>query len=58
MFWNFLTVTGRNMLKPLRVLPLQIGRIDFAPVLAIALVLVASRFAERGLTDLYRRLPF
>jgi uncharacterized protein YggT (Ycf19 family) len=57
-FWNFLAVTGRNMLRPFRVLPLQIGRIDFAPLLAIAVVLVASRFAERGLTDLYRRLPF
>jgi len=57
-FWNFLAVTGRNMLRPLRVLPLQIGRIDLAPLFAIALVLVASRFAERGLTDLYRRLPF
>jgi uncharacterized protein YggT (Ycf19 family) len=57
-FWNFLTITGRNMLKPFRVLPLQIGKIDLAPLLAIALVLAASRFAERGLTDLYRRLPF
>jgi uncharacterized protein YggT (Ycf19 family) len=57
-FWNFLAVTGRNLLKPLRILPLQIGRIDLAPVVALAIVLVASRFAERGLTDLYRRLPF
>jgi uncharacterized protein YggT (Ycf19 family) len=57
-FWNFLTVTGRNMLRPLRILPLQIGRIDLAPLFAITVVLVAARFAERGLTDLYRRLPF
>ncbi len=56
-FWNFLTVTGRNMLAPFRVLPLRLGKIDFAPLLAIAFVLLASRFAERGLTILYRRLP-
>jgi uncharacterized protein YggT (Ycf19 family) len=57
-FWNFLTVTGRNTLAPFRMLPLRLGKIDFAPVLAIAAVLVASRFAERGLTILYRHLPF
>jgi uncharacterized protein YggT (Ycf19 family) len=56
-FWNFLTVTGCNILAPLRLLPLRLGRVDFAPVLAIAAVLLASRFAERGLTILYRRLP-
>jgi uncharacterized protein YggT (Ycf19 family) len=55
-FWNFLTVTGRNMLAPLRFLPLRIGKIDFAPLFALAAVLVASRFAEQGLTLLYRRL--
>jgi uncharacterized protein YggT (Ycf19 family) len=57
-FWNFLAVTGRNMLAPFRFLPLRIGKIDFAPPFAIATVLFAARFAERGLTILYRRLPF
>ena len=56
-FWNFLAATARNLLAPLGILPLRLGKIDFAPVLAIAAVLVASRFAERGLTILYRHLP-
>jgi uncharacterized protein YggT (Ycf19 family) len=56
-FWNFLTVTGRNILAPLRILPLRLGKLDFAPILAIAVVLIAARFAEHGLTVLYRRLP-
>lgn len=56
-FWNFLAMTGRNFLTPFRFLPLRIGKIDLAPLFAIALVLVAARFAERGLTFLYRRLP-
>jgi uncharacterized protein YggT (Ycf19 family) len=56
-FWNFLTLTGGNILAPFRLVPLRIGKMDFAPLVAIAVVLVASRFAERGLTILYRRLP-
>lgn len=55
--WSFLAVTGRNMLAPFRFLPLRIGKIDFAPLFAIAAVLVASPFMEHGLTMIYRRLP-
>ena len=57
LFWNFLAVTGRNMLAPFRFLPLRIGKIDFAPLFAIAAVLLAARFIEQGLMTLYRRLP-
>jgi uncharacterized protein YggT (Ycf19 family) len=56
-FWNFVSLTGRNMVRPLSWLPLQIGKIDLAPLLAIALVFVASEFAQRGLTMLYGRVP-
>jgi uncharacterized protein YggT (Ycf19 family) len=31
-FWDFVTLTTRNLLKPLRWLPLQFGRYDFAPL--------------------------
>jgi len=55
--WNFLSVTGRNILSPLRFIPLRIGKVDFAPLVAIAAVLVVARFSERGFTALYRRLP-
>jgi len=56
-FWNFLAVTGRNMLTPFRFLPLRIGKIDLAPLFALAAILLIARYAERGLTILYRRLP-
>ena len=56
-FWNFIAVTGRNALGPLCRLPLRVGKIDLAPVVAIALVFLAAGLAERGLTALYQRLP-
>jgi hypothetical protein len=37
-FWGFIELTGRNLLRPLAALPLRVGRIDFAPVAALALV--------------------
>lgn len=56
-FWNFVGLTGRNLLQPLRMLPLRVGRVDLAPILEIALVFLAAELAQRGLTILYRRLP-
>jgi uncharacterized protein YggT (Ycf19 family) len=55
-FWNFVGATGSNLVRPLRWLPARIGKVDFIPVLEIALVFLASEFAERGLSLLYRRL--
>jgi uncharacterized protein YggT (Ycf19 family) len=55
--WNFITVTGRNLLTPLRFLPLRLGKVDFSPILAITLVVVLWQLAGRGLTNLYERLP-
>jgi uncharacterized protein YggT (Ycf19 family) len=55
-FWNFVSVTGHNLLLPLRWLPLRFGRIDFSPLVGIALISLAAEFAERGLTQLYARL--
>ena len=56
-FWSFVNLTGRNLLLPLRWAPLRVGKVDLAPVVAIALVFFASEQAERGLTFLYTRLP-
>ena len=56
-FWNFVILTGHNLLLPLRRLPLRVGRVDLAPVVAIALVFLTAELAERGLTALYSRLP-
>ena len=55
--WSFILLTGRNLLRPLRRLPLQIGKVDFAPLLEVAIVFIAAQLAERGLTLLYARLP-
>jgi len=57
-FWQFINFSAQRFLSPLKWLPLRIGKIDFVPALAIALVLVAAEFAQRGLTQLYLKLPF
>ena len=57
LFWNFVNVTSLNLLLPLRWLPLRLGRVDFAPLLALALVFWVGEFAPCWLTELYRRLP-
>jgi uncharacterized protein YggT (Ycf19 family) len=56
--WGFLALTGRNVLAPLRSIPLRVGRVDLAPFFAIALTFVVAAFAQRKLTVLYSRLSF
>jgi len=55
-FWPFVAVTARNLLSPLRFLPLRIGKVDLAPVLAIVLIFFGAGFAQRKLIMLYSRL--
>jgi uncharacterized protein YggT (Ycf19 family) len=55
-FWNFISLTGRNLLSPVRWLPLRFGRIDLAPLLGAALVLFLGELAARGLPRLYEQL--
>ena len=47
--WNFVDETARQLLKPLRQLPLRIGKVDFAPVVAIVMLFLAAQIAEHGL---------
>jgi uncharacterized protein YggT (Ycf19 family) len=54
-FWNFISQSARNLLSPFRRLPLHVGRVDFAPVVALFLVFFASEMLERTLTLLYIR---
>ncbi len=56
-FWNFVNNTARGLLRPLKPLPLRVGRVDLAPALAIALILVAAEFGRRGLGQIYLKLP-
>jgi len=55
--WTFIEGTARNLLKPLRWLPLRAGKADFAPILGIALVLTAAELGSRLLTSIYQKLP-
>jgi uncharacterized protein YggT (Ycf19 family) len=38
--WDFIGATARNLLVPLRWLPLRIGRLDFAPLAGVVLLLL------------------
>jgi uncharacterized protein YggT (Ycf19 family) len=56
--WDFISATARNLLAPLRFLPLRVARLDFAPMAGVALIFlllhwlpnfVAGMMAERNL---------
>lgn len=57
-FWNYINVSAQNLLVPLKNIPLRVGKVHFAPVLALGLLFLAAEFAGRGLNWLYVRLPF
>jgi uncharacterized protein YggT (Ycf19 family) len=56
--WNYVNATAQVLLAPLRKIPLRAGRVDFAPVVGIAIVFFAAGLMELGLVWLYMRLPF
>jgi len=56
-FWNYVNATAQNLLAPLRKIPLRAGKVDFAPVVGIAIIFFAAELAARGLAWLYARLP-
>ncbi len=53
--WDSINDAGRTLLRPLRWLPLRLGRVDFAPVVGIALVFLLSEMALRYLPKLNPR---
>jgi uncharacterized protein YggT (Ycf19 family) len=55
-FWNYVHATAQTLLAPLRKIPLRAGKVDFAPVVGIALVFLLGQLAESGLAKLYRWL--
>ena len=55
-FWSYVNAEARTVLSPLRAVPLQTGKVDFAPVVGLALVFLAAELAGRGLFFLYERL--
>ena len=48
-FWQHLNEIGRQLLTPLRRLPLRIGRMDFSPVIGIVLVILLAHVVEHGI---------
>jgi uncharacterized protein YggT (Ycf19 family) len=55
--WNHVNATAQTLLTPLEKIPLRVGKVDFAPVVGIALTFLLAEFAGRGLVLLYAKLP-
>jgi uncharacterized protein YggT (Ycf19 family) len=47
--WEFVSRTARSLLSPLRRLPLQIGRLDLAPLVGLVLLLVLLEILPRAI---------
>ncbi len=56
-FWDYINLTGANLLAPLRKWPLRVGKVDLAPVLAVGIILLAAHWAGTGLPCLFQSLP-
>jgi uncharacterized protein YggT (Ycf19 family) len=54
--WNFVNCTARDLLRPFKWLPLQAGKIDFAPAFAIVVVLLCAQLTQQALAQLYQKL--
>lgn len=48
-FWQHLELIARQLLAPLRRIPLRLGKVDFAPLLGIALVIGTTSVLENGI---------
>jgi len=46
--WDFVNLTARRIIQPLRRFPLELGKVDFTPVLAILIVFLVVGGIERG----------
>ncbi len=57
-FWNFVATTAQSLISPLRVVPLQVGRVDFVPLVTVGLVFLIAELAGFALTRLYGLLPW
>jgi uncharacterized protein YggT (Ycf19 family) len=68
-FWNFVTLAAQSLLKPLRRFRLRVDKVDFAPLVGVAIARAVAHLAENGrdlpftllripsLADLFRSLP-
>jgi uncharacterized protein YggT (Ycf19 family) len=56
-FWKYVNVTAQKIMSPLKNVPLRIGKVDFAPVLMVAVIFFAAEGLGYWLWRLYTRLP-
>jgi uncharacterized protein YggT (Ycf19 family) len=56
-FWQHLDLVARQLIAPLRLLSLRFGKIDFAPLVGIALIILLTHVAEHGIKSPQRRNP-
>lgn len=56
-FWKYVEVTAQKILSPLRGLPLRLGRMDFAPIVALTLIFLVTHLLEHGLYLKFVRIP-
>jgi uncharacterized protein YggT (Ycf19 family) len=56
--WNYITATAQTLLRPIKTIPLRVGKVDFAPVLAMAVLFFVFEGAERGLAWFYAHRIF
>lgn len=56
-FWKYVNATAQKLLQPLRRIPLDFRKVDFAPLVGIALIFLVAEGASGGLAWLFARLP-
>jgi len=54
--WSFVNVAALGLLRPIKWIPLRAGKIDFAPAVAIVVVVVCAQFSQQALSQLYQKL--
>lgn len=57
-FWHLIQHSARTLVKPIRWIPLQIGKVDLAPVLAMPLVFFLAEALDLGLLRLFEELEY
>ena len=48
-FWKYVSATAQVILQPLKKIPLRVGKVDFAPLVGIALIFLIAHFAQNGI---------
>jgi uncharacterized protein YggT (Ycf19 family) len=56
-FWKYVEATAQKLLSPLRGIPLRVGRMDFAPIITLALILLVAHLLEHGLYLKFAHIP-